>query len=248
MKRIIETYGKNGVLEIIGNPQESVLYLKDRPIQYSWYAEVGSTWRYHIAQGLYNQAVNINKGIEDLVKRGIENEGEFLWITEYFNAFFKYGKYEYGYYELFEDVSWLEIPKDENYKSFDYYGGSVGISPTQNLIDDTRVEEYKEQILKGSRPVIILLHIENSWMFYILDGHHKFCAYGKAKIKAHAVIITKLGNEYMPIEETAELAKRMNCTKKEYINRMRKEKENLSYYKKKELNLEKTFKLIETDN
>ncbi|MCP3929988.1 MAG: hypothetical protein GY705_12915, partial [Bacteroidetes bacterium] len=172
MKRKIETYGKNGVLEIIGNPQETVLYLRDRPIQYSWFAEVGSTWRYHIAQGLNKQAVELNQSIEDLLKRGIENEGDFLSITEYFNKFFKYGAYEYGYYELFEDVSWVEIPEDEEYKSFDYYGGCVDISPTQNSINPKIVEDYKERILRGSRPVIILLHIENSWMFYILDGHH----------------------------------------------------------------------------
>ena len=49
MKKIIENPGKNTVIHITGNPQESILYLNDRPIQYSWYAEAGSTWRYHIA-------------------------------------------------------------------------------------------------------------------------------------------------------------------------------------------------------
>ena len=176
MKTIIETYGKNGVLEIVGNPQETILYLKDRPIQYSWYAEVGSTWRYHIAQGLKNQAVKLNHGIEESLKRGIKNEGDFLAISEYFNQFFKYGTYEYGYFEMPKDVNWIEIPEKEEYESFDYYGGCVDISPTQNSIDDKLVESYKEQILRGSRPVIVLLHVENSWMFHILDGHHKFCA------------------------------------------------------------------------
>lgn len=248
MKKRIETYGKNGVLEIVGNPQESILYLKDKPIQYSWFAEIGSTWRYHIAQGLNQQAVEVNKGIEDLLKRGIANEGDFLAITEYFNKFFKYGTYEYGYYELFEDLDWIEIPKDENYKSFDYYGGCPDVTPTQNSIDDNIVEEYKQQILKGSRPATILLHVENSWMFYILDGHHKFCAYGQANIKPHAIIITKIGNENKPISETIELAKRMNCTNKEYIDWMKKEKQNLSYYKNQELNLEETFRRIEKQN
>ena len=244
MKRIIETYGKNGVLEIVGNPQETILYLRDKPIQYSWYAEVGSTWRYHIAQGLNNQAVNLNNGIEDLLKRGIENEGDFLEVAECFNKFLKYGKYEYGYYELFEDVNWIEIPEDENYKSFDYYGGCVDISPTQNSINDELVDEYKEQILRGKRPVIILLHVENSWMFYILDGHHKFCGYGKANVKPHALIITKLENNYKSTEETIQLAKSMNCTNEEYLNWMKQEKKNLRYYKNKKLDLEKTFKRI----
>ncbi len=81
-------------------------------------------------------------------------------------------------------------------------------------------------------------------MFYILDGHHKFCAYGKANIKPHAIIITKLGNKYKSIEETIELAKSMNCTNKKYIKWMKREKKNLSYYKDKKLDLEKTFKRI----
>lgn len=248
MKRIIETYGKNGVLEIIGNPQESILFLKDRPIQYSWFAEVGSTWRYHIAQGLNNQAVEINKGIEDLLKRGIENEGDFLTITEYFNQFFKYGKYEYGLYEMIEEMDWIEIPEDEEYQSFDYYGGCLDISPTQNSIRDNKVEEYKKQILQGIRPVIVILHVENSWMFYILDGHHKFCAYGKANIKPHAIIITKLENKYKSTEETLELAKRMNCTNEEYFKWMKKEKRSLNSYKSKKLDLEKMFKRIKKEN
>lgn len=245
MKRIIETYGKNGVLEIIGNPQESILFLKDRPIQYSWFAEVGSTWRYHIAQGLNNQVVEINKGIEDLLKRGIENEGDFLEITEYFNQFLKYGKYEYGYYEMIKEMDWIEIPEDEEYKSFDYYGGCLDISPTQNSIRDDKVEEYKELILQGTRPVIVLLHVENSLMFYILDGHHKFCAYGKANIKPHAIIITKLENKYKSIEETTALANSMKCTNEEYLNWMKREKRSLNFYKRKKLNLEKIFNLIE---
>lgn len=119
------------------------------------------------------------------------------------------------------------------------------ITPTQNSIDNKRVEEYKEQILRGFRPVIILLHVENSWMFYILDGHHKFCAYGKANIKPHAIIITKKGNDYKTIEETIQLAKAMKCTKDEYINQMTSEKKNFKSYKGKKLDLEKTFKLLE---
>lgn len=244
MKRIIETDGKNGVIAITGNPQESILYLKDRPIQYSWFAEIGSTWRYHIAQGLDKQAIEVNKGIEDLLKRGIKNEGDFLAITEYFNKFFKFGNYEYGYYEMSEDANWVEIPEDENYSCFDYYGGCLDISPTQNSIDENKVEEYNQAILKGLRPVIILIHVQNSWMFFILDGHHKFCAYGKANIKPHAIIITKIGNEYKSLDETIELAFRMNCKNIEYINWMKSEKGNLDYYKDRKLNLEKTFKRI----
>ena len=69
MKHRIETFGKNGVLEIIGNPQETIVFLLDRPIQYSWYAEIGSTHRYHIAQGRSKQVLQLNNGIEDSIKK-----------------------------------------------------------------------------------------------------------------------------------------------------------------------------------
>ncbi|MEO0724835.1 MAG: ParB N-terminal domain-containing protein [Bacteroidota bacterium] len=244
MKRRIETYGKGGVLEISGNPQETILYLKGKPIQYSWYAEIGSIWRYHIAQGLNKKAVQLNKRVEGQLRQGIANEGEFLGIAQYFNSFFSYGTYEYGYYELLEDLQWINIPETEEYRSFDYYGGAIDISPTQNAINEELVAEYKEEILAGLRPPVVLLHVENSWMFHLLDGHHKFCAYQVAKIKPHAIIITKLGNEYKTTEETIALAQSMNCSRQDYLEHMKREKRNLQRYRNKKLVLEEAFRLI----
>lgn len=174
MKTIYETYGKQGVLKITGNPQESILYLRNIPIHYSWYAEIGSTWRYHIAKGLNQKSIQENNGIKELLRKGLKNEGDFLWASEYFREFLCYGKYEFGYYELIKDLYWIDIPKLEKYESFDGYGGLIDLTPTQSLINDNLVNDYKNEILLGIRPVIILIHVVNSYMFYILDGHHKF--------------------------------------------------------------------------
>ena len=76
------------------------------------------------------------------------------------------------------------------------------------------------------RPVITLLHIQNSKMFFILDGHHKFCTYGRSNVEPHAIIITKLGNEYKFIEETIELAITIKCDKTDYFYWMEREKKN----------------------
>jgi len=247
MKRTLETYGKNGVIEIKGNPQETILYLRDKPIQYSWLAEVGSTWRYHIAQGLNNQIVKLHDGITDMLKRGISNEGEFLAITEFFIKFLKYGKYEFGHYKLFDDISWIEIPESEEYKSFDYYGGCFDIAPTQNSIDENLVEEYKEAILRGSRPTMVILHIKDSLKYFILDGHHKFKAYKKAKIDANSIIISKLGNDYKTFEETLNIAKQMKCKNKEYFKWMEKEKSNMKYYEGITVELENIFDEIKIE-
>jgi hypothetical protein len=241
MKALIKTDGKRGVLEINGNPQEVILYLNDRPIQYSWYAEVGSTWRYHIAQGLNKQAIHVNQWIEGLLKRGIGNEGDFLAVAEYFNDFFKAGTYEYGYYALPQDAGWIDIPEEESYQHFDYYGGCLDISPTQNLVDDRKVKDYQQAIVQGARPIVILLHIKNSRMFFILDGHHKFCAYGKAGVKPSSIIITKQENDFKTIKQTADLALTMGCDNKEYLNWMKCQKSDLSNYKNQQFDLEKVF-------
>lgn len=247
MKRTIETYGKNGVIEITGNPLESILYLKDKPIQYSWFAEVGSTWRYHLAQGINNQSVVVNKEMQRILKRGIQNEGEFLAVTEYFNQFFKYGSYEYGLFELFTGIHWIDIPQNEEYDSFDYYGGSYELTPTQNKIDNTIVAEYAQSIFKGGRPTMILLHVENSRMFYILDGHHKFKAYNEANKPPYAVVITKLGNEYESFDFTAKLAKLMKCKKDKYLKRMKESKDNLQYYQNQKMQLDDCFRRVKQD-
>jgi hypothetical protein len=244
MKKIVEIQGENGVLEVVGNPQETILYLREKPIQYSWLAEIGSTWRYHIAQGLAQQAIPLHKGMEEQLRRGINNEGEFLGVSEYFNQFLKQGTYEYGYYELTEHLDYIPFPETEVYQSFDYYGGLINFASTQNFINRTLVKQYKEHIVKGSRPVVILLQIENSWIFHVLDGHHKFYAYQEAKIKPYAIIITKFDKEYRSVEEALALARQMGCTNLEYLTRLKEAKETPlddGYY---ECNLEERFRLI----
>ncbi len=244
MKTTLTTNNNNGVLKIIGNPQETILYLKDKPIQYSWYAEIGTTQRYHIAQGLKKQAVYVNTQIENLLQKGIKTESVFLMVAAHFNSFLKPGTYHYGMYEMGKGLHWINIPKAPNYESFDYYGNTVGITPTQNRIDKNKVAEYEAAILKGARPVMVFIHVENSWMFFILDGHHKFQAYINAKVKPQAIIITKHGNDYFPIAETLALAQKMNCTNKEYLTWMEKEKKKLKKYKKQILDLDERFDSI----
>jgi len=207
--------------------------------------ELGSTQRYQIARGLNSKIVYVNGGIEYLLKTGISNEGDFLAVTEYFNQYLKYGNYEYGFYEMCTGMYWVDIPSNERFESFDYYGGMIHLSPTQNSIDYELVEKYKQEILKGVKPTMVLIHVLNSWMFYILDGHHKFHAYRNAGVAPQAIIITNNKNVSQSSQQAISLAKKMNCSKIDYYRIIKKEKLNLAYYKHHELNLEEQFTLIE---
>lgn len=240
MKRSCEIIEENGILKISGNPQESVLYLKGEPLQYSWFAEIGTTWRYHIAKGITDKSIGENQKIQDLSRRGIKNETDFLWITDYFKKFLCRGKYDFGYFELFDDIYWVEIPENEVYKNFDYYGGCFDLSPTQNNFQSELIDQYTKEILAGSRPVMILIHLAHSLMFFILDGHHKFLAYQKAKIKPHAIIITKLESKYMSSVDSIQLMKSMGCEQDAYLESIKAKKR----YQGRKVDLNKLFKLI----
>lgn len=244
MKYEKEIYGKNGILRISGNAQEAMLFLKNEPIHYSWFAEIGSTWRYHIAKGINEGDIKRNTEIDRIVNKGISNEGEFLAVCEYYANFLNYGNYEFGYYQLSNGIYMTTIPDAENYVSYDYYGGCEEFTPTQRNISSELVETYKTQIQKGSKPSMILLHVENSHMFFILDGHHKFVGYGQAKQKPHALIITKKENEFKSIDYTTKLAKQMNCDKRNYFERMKSEKMAIERYKSQKVNLEEFWELI----
>ncbi|MEO0585767.1 MAG: hypothetical protein AAF135_26385, partial [Bacteroidota bacterium] len=245
MKISLNTYGKNGVLDIMGNPQESILYFKGKPIHYQWYAEVGTTWRYHIAQGLTRQAVQTNYRIRQILKEGIQHEGDFVEAASYFVDFLAYGTYTFGYYEICKGIHMESIHAHTGYESYNTYGGMPTVTATQHSLDGETVGKYKEAILRGDRPVMVWLHVEDSWIFHMVDGHHKQVAYRLAQVPPHVLFITKMGNVYKSVEETLTLAQKMGCTKAHYLDKMKEEKQDLSHYQRQKLDLDKTFRRIE---
>jgi len=244
MKYEKEIYGKNGVIRISGNAQESMLFLRNEPIHYSWFAEIGSTWRYHIAKGITENSIKKNEEIDRIVGQGISNQNDFLAVSEYYSNFLNYGFYEFGLFQLSTGIYMTHIPEAENYVSYDYYGGCEEFTPTQRNFSEEVSESYKTKILKGINPTMVIIHVENSHMFFILDGHHKFIGYGKAKKAPYALIITKKGNEYKSIDYTLNLAQKMNCDESNYIARMKSEKKNIERYKTKKVKLEEFWNPI----
>jgi hypothetical protein len=243
VKKKIKVQNDDGIIAIRGDFQESVLYLKNQPIQYTWFGSIGSTWRFHIAKGLPKTSIKENIANQELVKKGISSKEEFYEIVDYYRQFLGRGEYEFGYYKLHIHHDWINIPKNDMYKCFDYYGGCPDIIPTQNNINEEIVEFYITQIKLGLKPNIIVLHNEDSYIIFILDGHHKFLAYKKLKLEPYAVIITKLGKSTMTESEALELANRMNCDNEKYLKSIMDEKQD-KYFNLR-LNLDKDYKEIE---
>ncbi len=239
MKKRVNIQHDEGVLILQGNFKETVLYANQLPIQYTWFAEIGSTWRYHIARSLPPHTIKENKENQELVKRGIKSTGDFYEIVNYYKQFLGRGEYEFGYYKLHKYHAWINIPKGKTYQSFDYYGGCPDIIPTQNNINEELVNMYAEQIRNGLKPVLVVLHNEGSHIEFILDGHHKFLAYNKLKMEPYAVIITKLGETNINVAEALELLHRMNCSNPAFIEIIKEQKEDTPDYLR--MDLSKTY-------
>ncbi|WP_018343455.1 hypothetical protein [Cytophaga aurantiaca] len=243
MKKKINIQNDDGVIELRGSFQDAALYLNKEPIQYTWFAEIGSTWRFHIAKGLPPGTIKENLENQERVKKGILTEEDFYAIVDYYKQFLARGEYEFGYYKLHKHHDWINIPKNDEFKHFDYYGGCPDLIPTQNNIKESWVEFYIEQIKEGTKPAIIILQNEESCLNFILDGHHKFLAYRKANAEPHALIITKLNKSNLSVTEALDLAKKMNCNNEKYINSIKEEKEMELYTMRLDLN--KTYQEIE---
>ena len=172
-------------------------------------------------------------------KHGAKTELQFNDIINYYSKFLKTGEYQFGLYDLHEHYEMIMLPEEEGYQSFDYYGGFPDIIPTQKTFNDKTVESYKELIQNNATPTMVIFHVIESAILFILDGHHKFLAYGQLRKKPRAIVITNLKTTTMTSEQAIKLAEKMNCEKENYHNSIKSEKKN--HYFDFKLDLEKTY-------
>lgn len=246
MRKKIDISNKYGIIDIKGDNQESVLYLNSLPIQYTWYAEVGSTWRYHIAKGVDKRSWGESMFASEILKKGITSKTEFDNLVYYYSQFLKTGQYEFGIYDLHEHYDLIQLPEGNEFQSFDYYGGCPDLIPTQDHYQGETIIEYKQIIQNGIKPTMVIFHVAESHILFILDGHHKFLAYGQLKLKPRAMIISKLNSTILSIDQSIRMAKEMQCSKEAYLKQIQSEKSN-KYFDFK-LNLEKEYEYINLDS
>jgi hypothetical protein len=242
MKKKIEISNKFGIIDIKGDNQESVLYLNSLPIQYTWFAEIGSTWRYHIAKGVDIRSWAEANYSSEILRNGIDSETEFDHLVEYYSQFLKTGEYEFGVYDIHEYYDLIHIPEGDKFQSFDYYGGCPDLIPTQSKFEDQIINDYKQLIKEGVKPSMVIFHISNSHILFILDGHHKFLAYGQLKIKPRALIISKLNSSTISLDQSLKMAEKLECNKENYLNWIKNETRD-KYYNMK-LDLEKEYEQV----
>jgi hypothetical protein len=91
---------------------------------------------------------------------------------------------------------------------YDSYSAFYASEP-QAIIDEQRVQFFKEKIGNGERPFPIIINAENSVndssAFYVLDGHHKLLAYQQLGVSPPVALITRLYKQDTDVDFDLEL-------------------------------------------
>lgn len=227
MKEEISLYNGRGIIHLKGSPSETILYVKKKPRIACFHAEIGTVWRYQIGKEIDENILDENYRYENIVKSGDIDEKESL--SKQFNHITQLltnGSYELHLCEFSWEIEILPaIAKTDKSSYYDVYGGMAEITATQNYLNKDVVEEYKERINNGLRPIIILIKIKDSWVIYVIDGHHKFQAYRELKINPRALVISKLDKKEINQDEGIKIMKALGMEREDWIKIYKAEKE-----------------------
>lgn len=189
-------------------------------IQFTFLREIGSTWRYQIAKGIKNSDIIGELSFSNFVKYGFLTSEPLSKQFDYILNCLTDGKYQVELTEIDSDIGIVEIDEsDDGYYYSDTYGGMIEIIETQSEFEGKIVDEYLEIIEKGNEPITILLKSKDSENTFLIDGHHKFSAYGRLKKNAKCLLITKLDCETIDKEEGISLIEKTNIRNNEYKHR-----------------------------
>lgn len=193
MKEKIKIENSTAPIRLEGDKYDSVLYLNNVPIQFTWVREIGSTWRYQLAKNITENDLVEDRRFANFVKYGYLSHDSLGIQFDYLINKLASGEYllEINYLpsELYLIVAQLD---KEGYYQHDEYGGLVDLIQTQAYLDEAIVKEYISLIEKGVEPIMVILTCANSINKFILDGHHKFIAYMQLKKPVKTLTITKL--------------------------------------------------------
>lgn len=217
MKEIIHIENPKGVLRLKGDNDDSVLYLDNIPIQFTWIREIGSTWRYQIAKSIRESDLIKDSRFRQFVRFGYLTSDSISQQFDYIIKILYSGKYELALDYLSQDLGLIEnTTESDDYYSFDTYGGLDDIIETQSVYDEEIINEYRINIEKGAEPIMVVFTSNESKNKFILDGHHKYIAYSRLKKKPRALIIRQLKTDAIDKEEAEKVFRVSKCKNKDY--------------------------------
>jgi len=220
MRETVHIENPKGVLRLKGDKYDSILYLKEIPIQFTWIREIGSTWRYQIAKSVNESDLIQDNSFRHFVKFGNLTVDSLAQQFDYILKMLSSGKYDLSIDYLSHDLDLVEsVSESRGYYSFDTYGGLEDIIETQSYYNKDLIDDYIKLIQKGTEPVIIVLTSLNSKNRFILDGHHKFIAYSRLKKNPRALIITQLDSDKIDNDEAMNIFDISNCKNQDYKKR-----------------------------
>lgn len=220
MKEIIHLENPEGVLKLKGNDNDSILYLNNIPIQFTFLREIGSTWRYQIAKSIKESDLIEDNSFRQFVRFGYLTSSllseQFAYITKILFS----GRYELILDYLSYNLELVEhLADSEDYYFFDAYGGLDEVIETQSTYDEDIINEYMVSIQKGVEPIMVVITSNKFKNKFILDGHHKFIAYCRVKRNPRALIIRQLNTDTIEKDEAENIFQLSKCKNLDYKKR-----------------------------
>jgi hypothetical protein len=182
-----------GGLDKWGSPFESCLYFEGRLIALNWPDCSGSVAEYLVRSddADYQNAAQQLISLQDFkIKNGISLGSQLHSVMQLFSN----GIYELTYASPdHRDVMVFDLPQVGPITANHYYQPDHFVfarTIPNNRINQSRVGWWREKVLKGERPPVIVVNQKDAWSGFIIDGHHRLEAYQALSINPMIITIS----------------------------------------------------------
>ncbi|KAB2932687.1 MAG: hypothetical protein F9K24_09920 [Leptonema illini] len=201
---IIELTDGSGRISIAGDQRECVLLFDGLPVGFTWDDCGGSIGQY-LTRGTAPE--KLQKTLDDIRRlvSGIDTEASLADSLAGLLALFENGQYvlskgiAHGAEVL--DFPLADIVTEQPYPFYCRSGSILICTQPSAYLDKGRVAEYRDQILSGARPYLIVAEVFRSDIQFVMDGHHKLEAYRQADIKPHLIEISRTNSRGLTLED-----------------------------------------------